>query len=194
MKVQRCKGSRDLSPEEMRRFRLIEEIFRGCCLHWGYKEVRTPTIEYLHLFTATGTLTPSRLGRIYSFLDWDGWSGERVALRPDGTIPIARLFIDSMADLEMAKLFYITNVFSFEETGEETQEKWQCGAELIGAGSVTADVELLVLSLRILQGLGLDNIEFRLSHADLIRALLAGFGLTPEEQIRVFDQIGPSPS
>jgi histidyl-tRNA synthetase len=173
----------------MRRFRLIEGVFRDCCLKWGYEEVRTPTLEYLYLFTSTGTLTPSRLGKVYSFLDWDGWSGERVVLRPDGTIPIARLYIDTMADKELAKLFYVTNVFSFEETGKEARERWQCGAELIGAGSTTADVELVKLALDVLHKLGLKDVELRLSHAGLIRALLAKFGLSPEEQARVFDQI-----
>ena len=139
MRVQRCKGSRDLSPGEMRRFRLIEAAFRGCCLKWGYEEVRTPTLEYLHLFTSTGTLTPSLLGKVYSFLDWDGWSGERVVLRPDGTIPVARLYIDTMEEKELAKLFYVTNVFIFEETGKETRERWQCGAELMGMGSAMAE-------------------------------------------------------
>jgi histidyl-tRNA synthetase len=189
MRVQRCKGTRDLSPEEMRQFRLIEGAFRDGCLKWGYEEVRTPTLEYVHLFTATGTLTPSRLSKVYSFLDWDGWSGERVVLRPDGTIPIARLYIDTMADKELAKLFYVTNVFSFEETGKEARERWQCGAELIGAGSITADVELVKLALEVLHKLGLKDVELRLSHAGLIRALLAKFGLSPEEQAKVFDQI-----
>ncbi len=189
MKVQRCKGTRDLSPEMMREFRLIEGVFRDCCLQWGYQEVRTPTLEYLHLFTATGTLTPDRLRRVYSFLDWDGWSGERVVLRPDGTIPIARLYIDSLAEKELAKLFYVTNVFVFEETGKETRERWQCGAELVGAGSTAADVELVVLALEVLKKLGFENVELRLSHAGLIRALLAKFGLSPEEQTQIFDQI-----
>jgi histidyl-tRNA synthetase len=173
----------------MRRFRLIEGVFRDCCLKWGYEEVRTPTLEYVYLFTSTGTLTPSRLSKVYSFLDWDGWSGERVVLRPDGTIPIARLYIDTMADKELAKLFYVTNVFSFEETGKEARERWQCGAELIGAGSITADVELVKLVLEVLHKLGLKDVELRLSHAGLIRALLAKFGLSPEEQAKVFDQI-----
>jgi len=189
MGAQRCKGTRDLSPEEMGRFRLIEGVFRDCCLQWGYEEVKTPTLEYLHLFTSTGTLTPSRLRKVYSFLDWDGWSGERVVLRPDGTIPIARLYIDTMAAKELAKLFYVTNVFSFEETGKETRERWQCGAELIGAGSPIADVELVILVLGVLKKLGLDGVELRLSHADLIRALLAQFGLSPGEQAELFDQI-----
>ncbi len=189
MKVQRCKGTQDLSPVRMKAFRLIEEVFRDCCLKRGYEEVRTPTLEYLHLFTATGTLTPSRLRKVYSFLDWDGWSGERVVLRPDGTIPIARLYIESMAEKELAKLFYVTNVFSFEETGKEARERWQCGAELIGAGSAIADVELMVLALEVLRKLGLEDVELRLSHADLIRALLGKLGLSPGEQARVFDQI-----
>jgi len=189
MRVQRCKGSRDLSPEEMTRFRLIEGAFRDCCLKWGYEEVRTPTLEYLHLFTSTGTLTPSMLNRVYSFLDWDGWSGERVVLRPDGTIPVVRLYIESMAEKELARLFYVTNIFIFEPTGKKTRERWQCGAELIGVGSTIADVELITLALEVLKRLGLEGVELRLSHAGLIRALLAKFGLSPGEQTRIFDQI-----
>ncbi len=189
MKVQRCKGTRDLSPVEMKRFRLIEGVFRDCCLKWGYDEVRTPTLEYLHLFTSTGTLTPGKLGKVYSFLDWDGWSGERVVLRPDGTIPIARLYIDSMEEKELAKLFYVTNVFTFDDTGTDTREKWQCGAELIGAGSTAADIELILLALEVLKKLGMKNVELKLSHAGLIRALLAKFGLSSDEQARMFDQI-----
>jgi len=189
MGVQRCKGMRDLSPEEMARFRLIEGEFRGCCLGRGYEEVKTPTLEYLYLFTSTGTLTPSMLGKVYSFLDWDGWSGERVVLRPDGTIPIARLYIESMGERELAKLFYIANVFAFEETGEKTRERWQCGAELIGANSPLADVELITLALEVLARLRLEGIELKLSHAGLVRALLGKLGLNPEEQARIFDQV-----
>jgi len=189
MRVQRCKGTRDLSPEEMTRFRLIEGAFRDCCLKWGYEEVKTPTLEYLHLFTSTGTLTPSMLGKVYSFLDWDGWSGERVVLRPDGTIPVARLYIDSMQDKGLAKLFYVTNIFRFEETGKEARDRWQGGAELIGVSSPLADIELIMLALEILSKVGIKDIELRLSHAGLVRALLAKLELSPGEQTKIFDQI-----
>ena len=189
MRIQRCKGSRDLPPEEMVKFRLIEGVFRDCCLKWGYNEVKTPTIEYLHLFTSAGTLTPGMLSKVYSFLDWDGWSGERVVLRPDGTIPIARLYIDSMSQKGLAKLFHVTNIFIFEETGKKTRERWQCGAELIGVGSPLADTELISLALEVLGSLKIKDIELRLSHAGLIKALLLKLGLSPEEQASVFDQI-----
>jgi len=189
MKSQRCKGTRDLSAEEMAAFRLIEGVFRDCCLKWGYKEVRTPTLEYLHLFTSTGTLTPSRLGKVYSFLDWDGWSGERVVLRPDGTIPVARLYIDSMEGKKLARLFYVANIFIFEETGKENRERWQLGAELIGVSSPLADAELVMLALEVLKRLGLRGVELKLSHAGLIRALLAKLELSPGEQTELFDRI-----
>jgi histidyl-tRNA synthetase len=189
MKTQRCKGSRDLLPEDMARFRYIEGVFRTCCLEWGYQEIRTPTLEYLHLFTSTGTLTPSMLNKVYSFLDWDGWSGERVVLRPEGTIPAARLYIENMLSVHPAKLFYVENVFSFEETGKESRERWQCGAEIIGSAKPSADVELMLLALETLSKLGIRGVELHLSHAGLIRALLRELGLTPVEQNQVFDRI-----
>lgn len=189
MRDQRCRGTRDLSPEEMIRFRFVEKAFRDCCLQWGYEEVRTPTLEYLHLFTSTGTLTPGMLGKVYSFLDWDGWSGERVVLRPDGTIPVARLYIDSMKDRELAKLSYVTNIFIFEETGKESRERWQGGVELIGVSSPLADIELMILALGALKKIGLENIVLKLSHGGLIKGLLHELGLNPGEEAKVFDQI-----
>jgi len=173
----------------MTRVRFIEKAFRDCCLRWGCEEVRTPTLEYLHLFTATGTLTPGMLGKVYSFLDWDGWSGERVVLRPDGTIPVARLFIEGMKGRDSAKLCYVSNIFIFEETGKESRERWQGGVELIGAGSPLADVEMMTLALEALAGMGLKSLKLKLSHSGLIRGLLHGLGMSPGEEAEIFDRI-----
>jgi histidyl-tRNA synthetase len=188
MKIKRCKGMRDLSPAEMTAFRYVEGICRDAFIKWGYREVKTPTIEYLHLFTSAGTLTPGMLGKLYSFLDWDGWSGERVVLRPDGTIPVARLYTESVQS-GLARLFYAANTFRFEESGEKPRERWQCGAELIGAGGAIAEAELVALSLEILNKLGFKNIELRLSHAGILKALLEKLGLSAEEQHRMLDII-----
>jgi histidyl-tRNA synthetase len=189
MKIEKSKGMQDLFPSDMAKFRLINEVFRDSCLKWGYEEVKTPTLESLHLFTSAGTLTPSMLGKVYSFLDWDGWSGERVVLRPDATIPVARLYIENMADRELAKLFYIANTFIFEESGKKNREKWQFGAELIGIGSPLADVELIVLAMEVLQNLGLRDVELKLSHAGLTRGILQKLGMNQEEQHQVFDKL-----
>jgi len=179
----------DLLPEDMLRFRRIEDVFRTCCRNWGYQEVRTPTLEYLYLFTATGTLTPSMLSKVYSFLDWDGWSGERVVLRPDGTIPVARLYIDNLSGQELARLFYVTNIFAFEGTGKENRERWQCGAEFFGGAKSAPDVEIILLAKEVIRKLGLSNITLQLSHAGLVAALLKEFKLSPGEEAKMTNRI-----
>ena len=176
-------------PGDMLRFRRIEDVFRTCCRNWGYQEVRTPTLEYLYLFTATGTLTPSMLSKVYSFLDWDGWSGERVVLRPDGTIPVARLYIDNLSGQELAKLFYVTNIFAFEGTGKENRERWQCGAEFFGGARFAPDVEVILLAREVIRRLGLSNITLQLSHAGLVAALLKDLKLHPGEEAKMTNRI-----
>jgi histidyl-tRNA synthetase len=189
MKNQKCKGMQDLLPEDMLRFRRIEDVFRTCCRSWGYQEVRTPTLEYLHLFTATGTLTPSMLSKVYSFLDWDGWSGERVVLRPDGTIPVARLYIDNLSGQELARLFYVTNIFAFEGTGKEKRERWQCGAEFFGGARLAPDVEIILLAEEVIRRLGISNVGLQLSHAGLVKALLKEFKLSPGEEAKMTNRL-----
>jgi histidyl-tRNA synthetase len=189
MKNQKCKGMQDLLPEDMLRFRHIEDVFRTCCYNWGYQEVRTPTLEYLYLFTATGTLTPGMLSKVYSFLDWDGWSGERVVLRPDGTIPVARLYIDNLSGQELARLFYVTNIFAFEGTGRENRERWQCGAEFFGGAKLAPDVEMILLAEEVIRRLGVRNVRLQLSHAGLVKALLKEFKLSPAEEAKMADRI-----
>jgi histidyl-tRNA synthetase len=172
---QKCKGARDLLPEEMGAFRHIENIFMETCLKWGYQEVRTPTLEYLHLFTSSGTLSSDMINRVYSFLDWDGWSGERVVLRPDGTIPVTRLYLENLADKKSAKLFYVTNVFLFESTGKENRERWQCGVEYFGNDKPTSDLETIILAIEVLKKLGIQTIHIKLSHAGLVKSILKDF-------------------
>jgi histidyl-tRNA synthetase len=179
----------DLLPEDMLRFRRIEDVFRTCCRNWGYQEVGTPTLEYLHLFTAMGTLTPSMLSKVYSFLDWDGWSGERVVLRPDGTIPVARLYIDNLGGQELARLFYVTNIFAFEGTGKENRERWQCGAEFFGGAKSAPDVEIILLAKEVIRRLGISNVGLQLSHAGLVKALLKEFKLSPGEEAKMTNHI-----
>ena len=170
----RCRGMRDLLPADMDRFRKVETAFRTACLGWGYREVRTPTVEHLHLFTAAGTLSPHMLDRVYSFLDWDGWSGERVVLRPDSTIPVARLFVEKLRESNTARLFYVQSVLRFAE-GDESREDWQCGVELIGDTYPLGDVELILIACEVLKRLELTP-EITLSDTGILRAVFSRRG------------------
>jgi histidyl-tRNA synthetase len=179
---------RDVLPEEMERLRFIEDAFRRTCTRWGYREVRTPVIEPLHLFTAAGTLSPRTLDGVYSFLDWDGWSGERVVLRPDSTIPAARLYAESLGGTRTAKLYYTQNVFRFA-ADDAPREQWQCGVELIGDTGRGGDVELVLMALDTLREVGLKQLNVRLSHAGIVRAILAAAGLSAAEQSLAYDRL-----
>ncbi len=185
---QRCPGMRDLLPDDMERFRRAERTFIDVCREWGFREVRTPTIEYLHLFTSAGTLSPQTLDRVYSFLDWDGWSGERVVLRPDATIPAARLYAKALDGGKLARLCYVQNVFRFTTGGEE-REEWQAGVELIGDTAPAGDVELALLAAEVLRRLGIEGFALKVSHAGIVRALLARTGLRRDEQVALYQRL-----
>lgn len=189
MKIPKCKGAQDLLPQDMSRFRRIDEVFRSCCLAWGYGEIRTPMLEYLQLFTSAGTLSPSMLGRVYSFLDWDGWSGERVVLRPDGTIPSARLYVENLSNMSVSRLCYVENMFSFEGSGQESRERWQCGVELIGGTEPEGDSELIMLALEILWKLDVRPVNVKLSHVGLVKTLLRELGMGDQEQAQMLGQM-----
>jgi len=183
----RCRGMRDLLPDQMLRFRRIENTFRDVCQGWGYEEVRTPTVEHLHLFTSAGTLSPQMLERVYSFLDWDGWSGERVVLRPDSTIPLARMFAESAGPGEVWKRFYVQSVLRFA-SGDESREDWQCGVELIGDTQPVGDVELVLVATEVLRRLGLGAM-LKLSHPGIVKALLVKAGYDAVEQLALYDSL-----
>jgi histidyl-tRNA synthetase len=163
----RSRGMRDWLPSDMRAFRRVVDSFRESASRWGYEEIRTPTLETYSLFTRAGGLTPQMLSRVYSFLDWDGWSGERVVLRPDSTIPVARAA--AAAGLKLpARLYYVQNVFRFSKTGD--REDWQCGLEYLGAPATIGDLEVIVVACETLEALGLAP-SVRLGHAGIARAI-----------------------
>jgi histidyl-tRNA synthetase len=176
---------RDLLPADMRAFRRVEDAFRSAASRWGYDEIRTPTIETYRLFTAAGALTPQMLSRVYSFLDWDGWSGERVVLRPDSTIPVARAAADAQLPLP-ARLFYVQNVFRFSESDD--REDWQCGIEYLGAPEIIGEIEVAAVACESLDTLGL-NPEVRLSHIGIARAAIAALGGDDDAARGLFDRV-----
>ena len=169
--IPRARGMRDLLPDQMRAFRHVEDAFRRVARQWGYEEIRTPTVESYSLFTSAGALSPEMLAGAYTFLDWDGWSGERVMLRYDSTIPVVRAAAEAGVELP-ARLLYVQSVFRGAE-GED----WQCGLEYLGAPAVVGDLEVLAVAADTFAALALP-VDLRLTHAGVARAAVDAAGLT----------------
>jgi len=166
----------DMTINESIRFRKLEKSFLSRCSHFGYNEIRTSTIEPLYIFTAPGALSEDKLRRIYSFIDWDGWSGERVALKPDSTACVARFYKDHLfAENQRQKLCYVENHFEWADSGDDISERWQCGVENIGTDSYESDLEVIYMACDILREIGVKENYLYLSYpsinAEIIRAV-----------------------
>ena len=179
--ISTARGMRDLLPDEMRAFRRVEDAFRSAAQRWGYQEIRTPTVESYSLYTSAGALSPQMLSRVYSFLDWDGWSGERIVLRPDSTIPVARAAANAGLKLP-ARLFYVQSVMLFSED-EREGEDWQYGVEYLNAPAAIGDLEIVAVACETLDELGIEP-EVRLAHVGLARAVVGVLGPLDEPHAR----------
>ncbi len=157
--------------------RQAEATLRDLARRWAYVEIIPPTFEYAE--TLASEAGAQLAGELYRFIDRDG---SDLALRPDLTIPTARVAGSKLFDQPMPqRYFYAGPAFRFEEPRAGRQrEFWQAGIELIGAGSPDADAEVLAFTVQALHGLGLSKIQFTLGHLGYFHGLIEHLQLAPE--------------
>ena len=178
MRIERARGTRDFLPAELRKRRLMEERIRTITERWGYEEIRTPTFERAELFTLKSG--QEILKEMYEFEDK---SGRHLALRPELTAPVIRLYLNELKmSPKPTKVYYFGNCFRYEEPQKARyREFWQFGTEIIGTDTAEAQAELIALAFTILTALGIEA-ELHVGHVGLIREVLREMPLT-EEQI-----------
>ena len=123
--------------------RLLQETFQ----RWGYSRIILPTFEY-YATLATGA-SPQLQEEMYRFFDRDG---QILALRPDMTVPTARVVATRLYDQPLPlRFFYVGSVFRYEEPqAGRRREFTQAGIELIGADTAEADAEVLSVAIAAL--------------------------------------------
>lgn len=169
-------GTRDVLPDEMRELRAIQSALLGTFEQAGFREVRTPTLEYAD---ALELGDGNSAGAAYRFFDE---RGELLALRTDMTIPIARLVADRFSDLEPPhRLSYFANAYrAVTPQRGELREFGQAGVELIGVPGPEGTAEVVELLDRSLTAVGLDEAVIGLGEDGLWTALLQDSGAGPE--------------
>ncbi len=174
-------GTRDVLPDEMRELRAIQSALLGTFEQAGFREVRTPTLEYAD---ALELGDGNSAGAAYRFFDE---RGELLALRTDMTIPIARLVADRFRDLEPPhRLSYFANAYrAVTPQRGELREFGQAGVELIGVPGHGGTAEVVELLDRSLSAVGLGESVIGLGHSRLWSALLEDAGASPELIARV---------
>ena len=170
-------GMQDTLPSECAAKRSIENALRPLFAESGYHEIETPILEYYDaLNDETWGYSPEHLWKTF---DSDGMV---LALRPDTTIPAARLAAGRMRDYELPlRISYIQSACKYErDTLSMLSEQTQAGVELMGVDSPQADAEVIALAVESLKRAGVKNFQIELGQAAFFDGFMEEAGLDME--------------
>ena len=158
--IQALRGTRDILPEEVGYWQLIEATVREILGRAIYQEIRPPIFEQTALFErGIGEATDVVGKEMYTFKD----RGDRsLTLRPEGTAGVVRAYISNklFGQGGVQRLWYTGPMFRYERPQAGRQRQFhQVGLELLGSNAPRADVEVIALATDILQTLGLKNLQ-----------------------------------
>jgi ATP phosphoribosyltransferase regulatory subunit len=176
-------GTRDFLPKEASQKRAVEGALAHLFASWGYDEVVTPTIEYLETMAVGAGNNLDQ--HMFKFFDKNN---RILALRPDMTTPMARVaatrFKESPSPM---KLFYLTNVFRYEQAQAGRQcEFYQAGVEIMGVSEPTADAEAIALAVEAMLKSGLQKFQIGLGQVDFINGIMeqCTLSLSQRQQVK----------
>ncbi len=163
-KLAAVKGMNDLLPPQIETWQRVERVARELFGCYGYSEIRTPIVEDTALFVrSVGEVTELVGKEMYTF---DDKGGRSITLRPEGTAPAARAYIEhGVANTEpLTRWFYMGPMFRYErmKTGRYRQF-YQLGAEAYGSLDPAQDAELIALGAQFLKQLGVPDVALHLN-------------------------------
>ena len=159
MRFQAPRGTQDILPDQSHRWQRLESDFRALAMSFGYREIRTPIFEDTELFSRTSGETSDIVSKqMYTFMD----KGDRqITLKPEQTAPTIRAVIEHnlCPTGSIGRFFYITPFFRYERPQKgRFRQAHQCGLELLGSASATADAEIIEATVRFYESLGLNDL------------------------------------
>src|SRR5512147_1646553 len=173
-------GLRDLLPDHSAHLAELTRRLHQVFASFGYRRVLLPTLERLEVVERG--LSPAALAGVLKFVE--PGSGEVVAIRPDITPQIARLYAARPDALPApARLCYDGPVLRAREArAGRPREVVQAGVELLGAGGARADAEALLVLARALARVGLSHAVVEVGHARFAPAVVAAARLPAASQ------------
>ncbi len=157
----------------------LRELFRLR----GFCEVSTPVLEYYDVFETAKGYFPQE--SIYKLVDH---SGRILVLRPDCTIPIARLIGSRLKNhTDPLRIFYDQKIYRHADGNTAVSgEISQMGVEYIGANMPICDVEIVELAARSLKTVCGNDYQLELCHIGYFNALVDSLNTdkATREQIR----------
>ncbi len=162
-KIQSIRGMNDLLPGESGFWQYVERVLADVAGLYGYQEIRTPIAEHTALFKRSiGEATDIVEKEMYTFADK---GGDSLTLRPENTASCMRAGIEhGLFHNQKQKLWYIGPMFRHERPQKGRYRQFhQFGCEAIGWQGPDVDAELIQLTARLWQQLGLQHIKLELN-------------------------------
>ena len=162
--IGRIKGTQDILPQSSAKWRAVEQKIQQFMERYNFKELRTPVFEKTELFArGIGQLTDIVSKEMYTFFDR---GKKQITLKPEMTAPIMRAHIENKlyAVAPVNKYYYIAPLFRQENPqAGRLRQFHQFGAEILGAASPQADVEIIELAMSIYKYIGLQDIRLSIN-------------------------------
>ena len=162
-------GTKDLLFEECITRRSVEQKLAQVFTAHSYHEVVTPGLEFFDVFH----FDASEIGQELMYKMTDK-RGRLVVMRPDSTVPIARLTATRLQNQpKPIRLYYTEQVYrNTPGLGGKSDEEMQSGIELIGAKGLRADLEVIVTAIEALSKC-VSDFRIELGHAGFFKAIAA---------------------
>ncbi|ODS40337.1 histidine--tRNA ligase [Candidatus Altiarchaeales archaeon WOR_SM1_SCG] len=185
MKIKRPRGTRDFSPEEMRKRNFVKNRIEEIYKKFNYSEITIPTYEHLELFNLKSG--DDIRDAMYVFRDK---KGRELCLRPEATASVCRFFANELRNVQKPlKFYYYCPMFRYERPQKgRYREFFQSGIELIGPKNPGSDAEAITVAYRALKNLNL-NFELEIGHLGILRGLLNDLGIAEEKQDELINAV-----
>jgi histidyl-tRNA synthetase len=162
-KFQAPRGTQDVLPRNHLWWRLVRTIEEQCA-QYGWSRLYTPGFEETALFERTsGDASDVVHKEMYTFEDR---SGRSLTLRPEGTAPIARAYVEHglAQEPQPVKAYEIAPMYRYSRPGRgRYREHWQLSLEAIGSADPAVDAEVIQFYAELLRRLGVTEWELRLN-------------------------------
>lgn len=162
--IQAVRGISDILPEETAYWQLLESQLSRIVASYGYQEIRLPVIEQTALFARSiGEVTDIVAKEMYTFVDRNG---DSLSLRPEGTAGCVRACLQrGLLHRQTPRLWYLGPMFRRERPQKgRYRQFYQLGVEAFALAGPEIDAELILMSARFWQALGLaDTITLQLN-------------------------------
>lgn len=154
--LQAIRGMNDILPDQTPAWRYLERTFAGLLDGYGYNEIRLPILEFTELFArGIGEGTDVVDKEMYTFLDRNG---ESLTMRPEGTAGCVRAVLEHglSGGGQVQKLWYTGPMFRYEKPQKGRYRQFhQIGVEVFNLPGPDIDAELIILTWRLWQKLGM---------------------------------------